>query len=101
MPRLVTLGCGTGVGKTHVSRALLAALGRAGQPCVGLKPIETGIPDATHSPNSDAATLSRASTVHLQAKHPLYAFAEPISPHLAARREGVEIELAAVAAWVA
>lgn len=101
--RVVMLGCGTGVGKTHVSRALLESLTRSGLPTLGLKPIETGIANPNGEnppPGSDAAALARASGLQSSAPHPRYSFAEPISPHLAARRDAREVEIAEVAAWV-
>jgi dethiobiotin synthetase len=38
------------------------------------------------------------STFHV--KRPLYALPEPLSPHLAARRAGIRIELSAIRSWV-
>ncbi len=118
MPRVVVLGCGTGVGKSRVSAALLRDLSARGVPCLGLKPIESGIapahaPDAAGSEEraapvtmeppegSDARLLSDAGSLRPAAKHPLYALARPVSPHLAAREEGIELDLGAIAAWVA
>jgi len=102
MPRLIVLGCGTGVGKTHASSALLRGLTAATRATLGLKPIETGIATALGAPppESDAATLSRASSHPTARPHPLYSFREPISPHLAARRQGREVDIAAVSQWV-
>ena len=93
--RIVVVGTGTGVGKTHVSVALLEALRRRGAPCAGLKPVETGL---TPSGSSDRELLASAGTFHV--KHWPYGFAEPLSPHLAARLHEQEIELEVVSAWV-
>lgn len=71
------VGTGTNVGKTHVGQALLCQ-GR--DEIVGWKPIETGA--------GDTKELLRAGPTLV----PLYAFREPISPHLAARREKVVID---------
>ena len=102
--RVVVLGCGTGVGKTRLSVALLRALAARGLPALGLKPIESGIERelGTAAPPvaSDAAALARAGSAQTQLPHPLYALRDPISPHLAARDAGLEIELGAVATWV-
>lgn len=84
-------GTGTGIGKTHFSVALLGALRRVGNVAVGFKPIETGVADATQS---DAARLAEASSFHV--KQPGLAFAEPVSPHLAARNAGRPIDTGAV-----
>ena len=102
--RVVILGCGTGVGKTWLSVALLRALVRRGLPALGLKPVESGIQREAHShaapAGSDAAALAAAGSVQTPLLHPLYALPEPISPHLAARAIGVELDLAEVAKWV-
>jgi len=102
--RVVILGCGTGVGKTRVSVALLRALADRGLPALGLKPIESGIQGGNHSTvaegPSDAAALSDASSIRAGIVHPLYALPEPVSPHLAARRAGKRIELGRIADWL-
>src|SRR4051812_9798144 len=103
MPRVVVLGCGTGVGKTRLSVALLRELNKAGHQCIGLKPIESGVDpsDPDPAPGSDAGAVANAGSLHVAgSRHPLYALREPISPHLAARRQGVEISLQAVQLWV-
>jgi dethiobiotin synthetase len=100
--RLVVLGTGTGVGKTWVSRALTQALRDAGLETLALKPIETGVGDPTSfaraSDPTDASALARVSSRMPSA--PPYVFRDPVSPHLAGRREGVRIELDRVAAYV-
>ena len=106
MPRVVVLGCGTGVGKTRVSVALLNELKRRGERCFGLKPIESGIrrdPAAPFAPpkDSDAAALASAGSLHPILEHPLYALPQPISPHLAARAAGESIDVKRVSSWIA
>jgi dethiobiotin synthetase len=94
-PLVAVVGTGTGVGKTHVSCALLSTLVRDGVKCVGLKPVESGYrQDADHDAGRLAAAGSREPAA------PLYQFAEPVSPHLAARRAGVELSTGAIADWV-
>lgn len=94
--RVAIVGTGTGVGKTHFSVALLHALSLQGRSAVGLKPIESGLGDE----ESDAARLAAASTFHV--KHPApYQFKDAVSPHLAARRAGVEIAPERIVDWVA
>ncbi|HZU82504.1 MAG TPA: dethiobiotin synthase [Polyangiaceae bacterium] len=88
---IVVSGTGTSIGKTHVAEALLLALGGGGARACGLKPIETGVSDGSQT---DAARLAAASSFHV--KHVPYAFAPPVSPHLAARRQGVTLALDAV-----
>lgn len=101
MPRVVILGTGTNVGKTHVTRALALAL-RSLSPTAtvaALKPIESGF---ARGPDSDAHRLAEAaSRVALPRPHPLFALPDPVSPHLAARRAGhPPIQVEAVAAWL-
>jgi dethiobiotin synthetase len=82
--RLIAVsGTGTAVGKTHFAEALLRFYAARFPRVIGLKPIETGLCEASVS---DAARLERASTFHVQPFG--HAFAEPLSPHLAARRSG-------------
>jgi dethiobiotin synthetase len=93
---VVVSGTGTGIGKTHFSEALLLGLGRSGFRATGIKPVETGF-DATVE--SDASRLTRASSFHV--KHDGLRFADPVSPHIAARDAGTPISLPALAHEVA
>lgn len=107
---MVVVGTGTGVGKTHVGCALVEAWCARGQRAVGLKPVESGVggPDeaARGAGVSDQERLTDAGRVfHVKREvrpvaRALYAFLDPISPHLAAKRAGVRIELAAIVRWV-
>ncbi|KYF62016.1 dethiobiotin synthase [Sorangium cellulosum] len=94
--RVAVVGTGTGVGKTHASVALVAALAARGAQVCGLKPIESGVDGAS---TTDADQLALVSSVQPEAAP--YRFAEPVSPHLAARRCGVTISLDVATAWVA
>jgi dethiobiotin synthetase len=94
--RVVVVGAGTGVGKTHLGVALALALSGEGERVLALKPIESGV---AAGGTSDAGQLAAASTA-VAKDPPPYAFPDPISPHLAARRAGVAIDLATVVAWV-
>jgi len=99
--RWVILGTGTGVGKTFVARALVQAIAERGHPAAGLKPIETGLGLAGSAGASDAAELaSLAFCASLPSPHPLYGFAEPVTPSRAARTSGQHIELQRIASWV-
>jgi dethiobiotin synthetase len=53
---------------------------------VGIKPIESGVVGEV---NTDGQRLAAVSSFHV--KQDGYSFAAPLSPHLAARAEGVEI----------
>jgi dethiobiotin synthetase len=91
--RVLVLGTGTGVGKTSFAAALVRDAVARGADAVGLKPIETG-PDH----ELDSAALSAAGPVATPA---LYRFQDPVSPHLAARRAGREIDLEHIGPWLA
>lgn len=102
--RVIILGCGTGVGKTRVSVALLRGAAERGRVAVGLKPIESGVNrgDNPIAPpvGSDAAALAAAGSSRTGLPHPLYALPDPVSPHLAARSAGLRVDIGHVAAWV-
>jgi len=119
--RIALVGTGTGVGKTHVACALLSCWSRRAA-AVGLKPVETGISPRgqarTAGVSSGASDQERliwaARMFHVKQRghdkrqpnateaplRSLYAFADPISPHLAARQAGVRIDLGVIERWV-
>jgi dethiobiotin synthetase len=99
--RIAVVGTGTDVGKTHLSVALLHALTHLGVSAVGLKPVESGLgDDQSGGGTSDTARLAAAGMFHV--KHPApYRFPDPVSPHLAARRVGIEIAPDRILDWVA
>jgi dethiobiotin synthetase len=82
--RFFITGTDTGVGKTIVSALLCAALD-----AIYWKPIQTGTSEGT-----DRKTVMQLANVPCTRTIPeTYRFAPPVSPHLAARRAGVRIEL--------
>jgi len=82
--RFFITGTDTNVGKTLVSALLCAALD-----AIYWKPIQTGTREGT-----DTATVMRLAGLPRGRTIPeAYRFAPPVSPHLAARRAGVRIEL--------
>jgi dethiobiotin synthetase len=91
---VAVVGTGTGVGKTHATRALATALADERQSVAALKPVESGV----GSGPSDYGQLAAASTFHV--KPPPYALPHPVSPHLAARLAGRSIRLPRIVAWV-
>ncbi len=102
MPPIVLLGTGTDVGKTYVTAALTRLLRELApdRPVLALKPVESGHPPPGAPPAAtDAAALAAASNVPSPTPNPLYALTDPVSPHLAARREGRNIDLAAIHSW--
>jgi dethiobiotin synthetase len=89
-------GTDTGVGKTHVTCALLYALRAQGLNACGMKPVASGcVETAEGLRNEDGLALQAASSAPVPYEwiNPV-ALREPLSPHLAAAHEGVEIRLA-------
>lgn len=91
---VVVAGTGTSIGKTHFAEALIRAWRRRAS-VVGLKPIESGLRDCS---TPDAARLRAVSSFHV--KQFGYALAAPLSPHLAARDEGIEIRIDVIQSYV-
>ncbi len=89
-------GTDTGVGKTHVSAALLRAAQASGLRVCGYKPVASGCERDAGGQlrNEDALALLAASGADeaYEAVNP-YAFEPPLAPHIAAREAGVEVEL--------
>jgi len=84
MPDLFVTGTDTGVGKTLLSALLVAALDLD-----YWKPIQTGAAEGT-----DRQTVLMWADIAAERAHPeAYIFDPPVSPHLAAELNGVEIEL--------
>ena len=85
-------GTDTGVGKTHVTCALLHATRRLGLTAVGMKPIAAGI--EADGRNDDVVQLLAASSIQppLEWVNP-YLYAPPIAPHIAAAEAGRPIAM--------
>ncbi|HEY8709037.1 MAG TPA: dethiobiotin synthase [Burkholderiaceae bacterium] len=84
-------GTDTEVGKTLVSCALLHHLRGRHAAVVGMKPISAG---ASGDDSDDVNQLRAAGSLRVSAEldNP-YALPEPLSPHIAARRSGVVIDI--------
>jgi dethiobiotin synthetase len=99
MTGIFVTGTDTGVGKTLVSVALLHALARHHARVVGMKPVAAGTDriDDMDS-NEDVRALRAASncTVPAALDNPVL-LPDPVSPHIAAARVGVRIEVAQLA----
>jgi len=95
MTAFFVTGTDTEVGKTLVSCALVHHLRRTHARVVGMKPVAAGTVDTPHGPdNEDAMALRAAGSVDVpRALSNPYCLARPLSPHLAARAEGVAIDL--------
>jgi len=95
MKGVFVTGTDTDVGKTVFCRALIRSSVGRGQRVAALKPVESGvILDARGEVvDGDALQLDRATGAPRgHAAVCRRAFAEPVSPHLAARRAGVTID---------
>jgi dethiobiotin synthetase len=88
-------GTDTGVGKTLVACALLAAFAARGMKAVGMKPVACGAePGANGLVNEDVGRLMAAANIAAPHRHVNpFCFAPPIAPHIAARQVGVAITL--------
>ncbi len=99
---LFVAGTHTGIGKTLVTAALAHQLRRAGRPVTAVKPVMSGF-DAADLAGCDAGLLLAAQgiapTEERVAGIAPYRFAAPISPDMAAAREGRTIALDALVAF--
>lgn len=91
-------GTDTGVGKTLVSTGLLHALAPHHRRVVGMKPVAAGVvPWGEDWASEDAIALRSASTLAVapELDNPVLLL-DPLSPHIAAERAGVQIDIGAI-----
>ncbi len=87
MNTIFITGIGTDVGKTIAAAVVTEALGAD-----YWKPVQAGYADGT-----DALTISNLVTHPQTIIHPeVYKLSTPASPHIAAKQEGIEIDMAAI-----
>jgi dethiobiotin synthetase len=92
MRGLFVTGTDTGVGKSVLSAALLAAMTAAGEPVRAHKPVLTGLAEPPEGPwPADHELLGACCAMRAAEVAPLR-FAAAASPHLAASLEGRELE---------
>jgi len=95
-------GTGTDVGKTVLTRALARALSRRGLRVAAVKPVESGVarrPGEAHA--TDAAALRAAARTDVSDDDVCaYLLDDPVSPHLAASRQGIRIEARRIEALI-
>jgi dethiobiotin synthetase len=84
---LFVTGTGTGVGKSVLSAALLAALAAAGEPVRAHKPVVTGLDDPPGAWPPDHELLALAAGAAPAEVAPLR-YGPAVSPHLAAELQG-------------
>lgn len=91
-------GTDTDVGKTRIATAMLDCAAQIGLSTLGYKPVSAGCeltPQGLR--NADALALQQASSlsVSYEQVNPI-AYADPVAPHLAAKRQGERISLAQI-----
>jgi dethiobiotin synthetase len=84
---LFVTGTGTGVGKSVLAAALLAAITAAGEPVRAYKPVVTGLDEPPGEWPPDHELLARAAGMAPEEVAPLR-YGPAVSPHLAAALEG-------------
>lgn len=95
-------GTGTGVGKTHVTGLLLGALRRRGIDTLSVKPVQTGCLPGEAAPDllEHWRLAGWRPTAEIAARCAPYCFTDPVSPHLAAAREGRRVGVSEIVASV-
>jgi dethiobiotin synthetase len=88
---LFVTGTGTGVGKTVLSAALLAAMAAAGKPVNAHKPVVTGVDDQPGEWPPDHELLARVAGMSPEEVAPLR-YGPAVSPHLAAKLAGERVD---------
>jgi dethiobiotin synthetase len=101
MSAVFVTGTGTEVGKTFVTAALIHALRRRGRSVDALKPVASGFDPAQLGASDTGlllAALHRPPTEQAIARTSPWRFAAPLSPDMAALREGRRIDFDALLA---
>jgi dethiobiotin synthetase len=94
---LFVTGTGTGVGKTVLSAALLAAIAAAGERVSAHKPVVTGVDDPPGEWPPDHELLARVAGMTPEEVAPLR-YGPAVSPHLAAELAGERVDPEQIAA---
>ena len=96
---LFVTAAGTEIGKTLVTAALVYQLRGAGRPVRALKPVISGLAEASLAESDSGqllAALGRDVDAAAVAEISPWRFGAPLSPHMAAAAEGREIDFAAL-----
>jgi dethiobiotin synthase len=88
---LLISGCGTGVGKTHVTAALTRVASRQGQHVQIIKPVQTG---ATATEPTDADCAAALAQSNLVSAHTLRSYPAALSPLSAAKAVNARLHIA-------
>lgn len=99
-PGYFVAGTDTGVGKTHVTCALLRAFNATGCRAVGMKPVATGADSPDNCLVAEDATLIAASSPVIASMSDInpYCLKQPVSPDIAAELAGITIQVAPIVA---
>ena len=100
MGHLFITGTDTEVGKTWATLGIMAHYQARGLVVNGMKPVASGSEWQSGQLRNADATLIQAQSSGSPAYEQVnpYTFAEPIAPHIAARKQRVEVDLATVSA---
>lgn len=90
---LFVTGTGTGVGKSVVSAAIVAALAAGGDRVAAFKPAVSGLDEPTPGWPPDHELLAAATGWQPPEAVAPYTFGPAVSPHLAANDAGITIEM--------
>jgi len=86
-------GTGTGVGKSVVAAAICASLSNGGERVAAFKPAVSGLDELEGAWPPDHVLLAQAASADQTPEQVApYRFGPPVSPHLAAKLAGVEID---------
>jgi dethiobiotin synthetase len=92
-------GTGTNIGKTFVTAALIHTLRHSEKPVDALKPVVSGFDPAqpgSSDPGILLTALGQPTTIATLDRIAPWRFAAPLSPDMAARREGTALDFAAL-----
>jgi dethiobiotin synthetase len=102
MTAIFVSATGTDVGKTFVTTGLIRHFLKEGRAVDAIKPVASGFDPAAikfSDPGALLAALRRPLTIEEAERISPWRFAAPLSPDMAARREGRAIDFAAVTAF--
>ncbi len=102
MGAIFVTGTGTDIGKTFTTAALIRQLRAAGRTVGAIKPVVSGFDPtatATSDPGVLLAALGRPATPDAIERISPWRFAAPLSPDLAAAREGRSLDFGALVAF--
>ena len=100
MKEYFVTGTDTGVGKTTISCALLAAARARGLTVDAVKPVETGCASDERGRLRAADAIALASAAGYGEPRALETFAAPLAPSVAAELEGRSVDLAVIDAGI-